>query len=106
MSENLQRQIDEIEEQIHKLHVHKLVSLDAYLTRLEELADGEAKVRKELEEKDLDKNEVKRLSEVAKSFLNEKNIIREIRYAVGLIKQEEQRLRDLKAELTSQQARR
>ena len=106
MSEDLERRIGEIEEQIHKLHVYKLVSMNSYIKHLTELAEGEAGVRKKLEEKGLDKDEVKRLGELAKTYLTEKNIIREIRYAIGLVKQEEQRLRDMKAELTAMKMRR
>lgn len=102
----LEREINELEEAIHKCHLHKLLELDIYMRELETLAEGEKEVRIELGEKGLDKDEVKRLSEKAKCYVNEKNIIREIRYAVKLIDLEEQRLRDKKAELSAKSMRR
>lgn len=95
----LEKEIDDLEKAIHNCHLHRLLNLDNYMKALEILAKGESDVRGELGEKGLDKDEVKRLSEMAKCYVNEKNIIREIRYAVKLIDVEEQRLRDKKAEV-------
>jgi len=95
----LEEQIQQIEEAIHKVHLHKLTHLDAYIQELQRLATEEEGTRTLLENRGLDLVEIKRLSEVAKAIVAQKNIIREIRYAIKILDNEEQRLRELKAEL-------
>lgn len=99
----LEEQVIEIENAIHKIHLNKLTDLDTYIKNLTNLAKGEAEVRTKLSKEGLGKHEVKRLGEMAKTYVNEKNIIREIRYAIKLVNMEEQRLRELKARLLAEQ---
>ena len=108
MSENeiIERQIRELEEAVHQIHMNKLTRIDEYIKRLMELAKGEADVRKELSKAGTDSEEVKRLVGLAKTYVNEKNILREIRYTIKLTDIEEQRLNLMKAQLLAQKARR
>jgi len=108
MSENeiTERRIAEIEEAIHQIHMNKLVNIDEYIKKLKELAAGEASVRDELGKAGTDSEEVKRLVGLAKTYVNEKNILREIRYTIKLTDIEEQRLETMKAKLLAQKVRR
>lgn len=76
----------------------KYMKMEEYIRKLEELAGGEAKARKEIE--DADKLwKVKKWEAVAKAFVAEKNILREVRYAVKLLEQEEGKIRFLISKL-------
>lgn len=92
--EDRERQIRELQEAIHKIHLHKLVNLDNYMSELERLSKGEEEARGKLEVASTIVD-IKRWGEVGKSYVNQKNIIREIRYAIKLSEDEEQRLRDI-----------
>jgi len=104
--ERIEQEIIEIEDAIHKIHLNRLTNIDEYIKELLELAKGEKEVRKELQEEDLSATEIKRLTALAKTYLDEKNIIREIRYTIKLTDLEEQRLNTMKAKLTAQKMRR
>uniref|UniRef100_A0A6M3XMJ9 Uncharacterized protein n=1 Tax=viral metagenome TaxID=1070528 RepID=A0A6M3XMJ9_9ZZZZ len=85
-------------DKIFELRKEKLMKMEEYINELKQLAQGEANAREEI--KKADKMwEVKKWDAVAKSYVSEKNIIREIRFAVKLLMQEEGKLMAELAEL-------
>lgn len=76
----------------------KYMRMQEYIRKLEELAKGEAGARGNIE-KAGKAWEVKKWEAVAKAFVNEKNILREVRYAVKLLEQEEGKIRFLISKL-------
>lgn len=82
--EELEAQIKEIEEAIHEIHLHKLISIDNYVKELEELQKRVETAKDAFELKKINMS---------------KSVLKETRYIMKELADEEQRLRDLKAEL-------
>jgi len=93
----LGEQIAELKQLIHEMHKEKLVNVQAYFAEIARMGGGIEKSRKRL--LDCDLKEVKRMKEVLKSWIDQKNVLKERRFAIGLLRQEEARVRTLIARL-------
>jgi len=80
----LEEQIKQIEEAIHKVHLHKLISLDEYLTKIEEFDKLMADAKDNFQ---------------LKVVNSRKSLMKEYRLILKSLNDEEVRLREMKAEL-------
>lgn len=93
----IEEKIAEIEQLIHEIHKDKLVNVREYIKTLHDLSDGEAKVRDQLAS--CEGKDVKRYAEIARTWLDQKNILREVRYAIRLLEEEEKIVREEKLKI-------
>jgi len=89
--------IAELQQLIHEIHKDKLVNIRNYIQELHRLSDGEESARNKMEK--CDNSDIKRWAEIGKTWMNQKNILREIRYAIRLLDEEEKRVNTMIAKI-------
>jgi len=90
---SIEEKIEEMQQMIHEIKKEKLVNIREFIKELNRLAEGERKARESLI--NCDQEDVKRYTEVARTWTSEKGIIRETRFAIRLIEEEEKYVREL-----------
>jgi septal ring factor EnvC (AmiA/AmiB activator) len=92
-------QIKELEMMIHELRKDRLVNIANFLAKMHEISKGIEGARSKLENDKMTMTDVKRCQAIAKTWVDQKNTLKESRYVVGLIQKEEKALRARKARL-------
>ncbi len=89
LPDKLEDKLEWLDQILHEIKKDKLVNLKTYLLEVARLARGQEGVREEAR-KITDKVSVERVKLIAKSWVDEKNILKEARLAFRLLKFEEE----------------
>jgi hypothetical protein len=90
-----EEQFAELDAKLHAISMFKLGKVAEFIMEIERLSKGVEDARTELIK--CDSKEVKRWQAVISSWIGQKQVFREIRFAIKMKEAEEQKLRDLRA---------
>jgi len=92
-----------LDQMLHEIKKGKLVNLKSYYLEVDRLARGQEEFRKQIKDID-DKISLERAKLMAKSWLDEKNILKEGRLVFRLLKFEEEDVETLRTKVLSRDA--